>query len=399
MSFRKDAERTIRNLTHGSIAMLNALSIVPSHHMPTITHITLFPLSIPLKAPFVTSLGALEAVEGVIVRITTSEGLVGWGECNPFWSINGETQETCLTVGKHLAKALNGHDAADIEGAHRIMDRLIFGNNSIKSAFDIACYDIASQAAGLSLYRFLGGAENRTLITDYTVSLGSKEKMAADAQVIIGNGFQVIKVKLGGGAQEDVERILAIRAGIGDEIPLRIDANQGWSPEQAILVLNALGDANIQHCEEPIPRWQFMEMRRVKEASPIPIMADESCCDHNDAKRLIDLGACQRFNIKLGKSGGLFKAKKIIALAEAAGMEVQIGGFLESRLAWTAAAHLALTSDAVRYCDMDTPLMFTVDPVHGGLTYGAGGSVTVPSGIGLGATIRPAHVQGVVEVR
>lgn len=367
--------------------------------MPTITRIALFPLTIPLKAPFVTSLGALEAVENVIVRITTNESFVGWGECNPFWSINGETQETCLAVGKHIAKALIGHDAADIEGLHTRMDRLIFANNSIKSAFDIACHDIAAQAAGLPLYRFLGGTGNRTLITDYTVSLGTKEKMAADALVIISNGFQVIKVKLGGGAQEDIERILAIRAAIGEEIPLRIDANQGWSPEQAILVLNALGDANIQHCEEPIPRWQFMEMRRVKEASPIPIMADESCCDHNDAKRLIDLGACQRFNIKLGKSGGLFKAKKIIALAEAAGMEVQIGGFLESRLAWTAAAHLALTSEAVRFCDMDTPLMFTADPVNGGLTYGPGGSIIVPSTGGLGASIDPAYVRGVIDVR
>ncbi|MGV3636188.1 MAG: mandelate racemase/muconate lactonizing enzyme family protein, partial [Flavobacteriales bacterium] len=181
--------------------------------------------------------------------------------------------------------------------------------------------------------------------------------------------------------------------------PLRIDANQGWSPEQAILVLNALGDSNIQHCEEPIPRWQFMELRRVKEASPIPIMADESCCDHHDAERLIDLGACQRFNITLGKSGGLYKAKKIIALAEAAGLEVQIGGFLESRLAWTAAAHLAMTSDTVRYCDMDTPLMFTDDPVVGGLTYGARGTITVPPTLGLGATIDPVHLSDGVVVR
>ncbi|MBL7952964.1 MAG: dipeptide epimerase [Flavobacteriales bacterium] len=367
--------------------------------MPTITHIDLFPLSIPLKAPFVTSLGALEAVESVIVRITTNDSLVGWGECNPFWSINGETQETCLAVGKHIARVLVGHDATEIEGLHGKMDRMIFANNSIKSAFDIACHDIAAQAAGLPLYRFLGGATKRPLITDYTVSLGTKEKMAADALVIIRNGFQVIKVKLGGGAQEDIERILAIRAAIGEDVPLRIDANQGWSPEQAVLVLNALGDANIQHCEEPIPRWQFMEMRRVKEASPIPIMADESCCDHNDAGRLIDLGACQRFNIKLGKSGGLFKAKRIIALAEAAGLEVQIGGFLESRLAWTAAAHLALTSNAVRFCDMDTPLMFTADPVQGGLTYGAGGSITVPSTVGLGASIDPSYLRGVIEVR
>lgn len=360
--------------------------------MPTITHIDLFPLRIPLKAPFITSLGALEAVESVIVCITTNDGLVGWGECNPFWAINGETQETCMAVGKHLANALIGHDATDIEGLHARMDRLIFGNNSIKSAFDIACHDIAAQAAGMPLYRFLGGIVNRTLVTDYTVSLGTKEKMAFDAQAVVRNGFQAIKVKLGGGAQEDIERVLTIRVAIGEEIPLRIDANQGWLPEQAIQVLNALGGANIQHCEEPIARWQFMELRRVKEASPIPIMADESCCDHHDAGRLVALGACQRFNIKLGKSGGLFKAKKIIALAEAAGMEVQIGGFLESRLAWTAAAHLALTSDAVQYCDMDTPLMFTADPVVGGLTYRPGGQIEVPATPGLGARPGPAWI-------
>ena len=362
--------------------------------MTRIVRIELYPLGIPLKAPFITSLGSLDVVESVIARVTTKNGPIGWGECDPFWSINGETQETCMAVGKHLAKALLGRDPTDIEGAHRIMDRLIFGNNSIKSAFDIACHDIAAQAAGKPLYEFLGGTTRRVLITDYTVSLGSSKKMAADAQEIVRNGFTVIKVKLGGSAEEDIARIGAIRAAIGNGIPLRIDANQGWSPEQAILILNALGDANIQHCEEPIPRWQFMEMRRVKESSPIPIMADESCCDHHDAERLIALGACQRFNVKLGKSGGLFKAKKIIALAEAAGMQVQIGGFLESRLAWTAAAHLALTSPAVRFCDMDTPLMFTADPVLGGITYGPGGTITVPNGPGLGASIDPAFLQG-----
>ncbi|MBK6831465.1 MAG: dipeptide epimerase [Flavobacteriales bacterium] len=359
-----------------------------------ITRSELFPVRIPLKAPFVTSLGSLTEVESVVLRATTDDGLIGWGECNPFWSISGETQETCLAVGKHLAKALVGHQASDIEGAHRIMDRLIFGNNCIKSAFDIALHDIASQAAGLPLYRFLGGKDNRPLITDYTVSLGSTEKMAADALDIVRNGFTVIKVKLGGAHPEDIARILAIRSAIGDAILLRIDANQGWTPEQAILVLNALCDANIQHCEEPIPRWQFMEMRRVREVSPIPIMADESCCDHHDAERLIALDACQRFNIKLGKSGGLFKAKKIIALAERAGMEVQIGGFLESRLAWTAAAHLALISPAVCYCDMDTPLMFTADPVLGGISYGPGGTITLPNTHGLGAYIDPSYLRG-----
>ena len=357
-----------------------------------ITRFELFPLRIPLKAPFVTSLGALTEVESVVLRATTNDGLVGWGECNPFWSINGETQETCLAVGKHLAKVLSGYDSTDIEGAHRAMDRLIFGNNSIKSAFDIALHDLAAQEASMPLWKFLGATNGRPLMTDYTVSLGSPEKMAADALAVAQNGFQVIKVKLGGDPREDIARVLAIREAIGDGIPLRIDANQGWTPEQAILVLNALGEENIQHCEEPILRWQFMEMRRVREASPIPIMADESCCDHHDAERLITLGACQRFNVKLGKSGGLFKARKIIALAEAAGMQVQIGGFLESRLAWTAAAHLALISPAVRFCDMDTPLMFTADPVRNGITYGTGGTITHPNTPGLGASFDPSFL-------
>jgi L-alanine-DL-glutamate epimerase-like enolase superfamily enzyme len=292
-------------------------------------------------------------------------------------------------VGRHLAAALIGHDVLDIEGAHGRMDRLIFGNSSIKSAFDIALHDLAAQVADLPLWKYLGGERYFDPITDYTVSLGDPERMAADAEAIVAAGFPVIKVKLGGAGDLDIRRIRAIRSRV-PSIPLRIDANQGWDPDTAIEVLNALADAGIEHCEEPIPRWRFMELRRVKEASPIPIMADESCCDHHDAARLIALGACQRFNIKLGKSGGLFKARKIIALAAGAGMTVQVGGFLESRLAWSASAALALTDPCVQYCDMDTPLMFTADPVVGGIGYHPGGRIRLPEVAGLGASIDPA---------
>jgi L-alanine-DL-glutamate epimerase-like enolase superfamily enzyme len=364
----------------------------------TIHRVSLHPLGIPLKAPFVTSLGAITEVANVVVQVHTREGRTGWGECSPFWTINGETQETCLAVGVHLAKALLGHEAADIEGAHALMDRLIFGNNSIKSAFDIALHDLAAQHADLPLWRFLGGERYFDPVTDYTVSLGEPERMAADAEAIVAAGFPVIKVKLGGPGDLDIRRIRAIRSKIAS-IPLRIDANQAWDPDTAIRVLNALADAGIEHCEEPIARWRFMELRRVREASPIPIMADESCCDHHDAERLIALGACQRFNIKLGKSGGLFKARKIIELAAGAGMTVQVGGFLESRLAWSASAALALSHPCVRYCDMDTPLMFTSDPVVGGITYGPGGRITLPQSLGLGASLGTGHAaEGVITI-
>ncbi|MBA4322770.1 MAG: dipeptide epimerase, partial [Odoribacter sp.] len=151
--------------------------------------------------------------------------------------------------------------------------------------------------------------------------------------------------------------------------------------------LIALSHYNIQFCEEPIPKWNFMELPRIKTLSPIPIMADESCCDHHDAKRLIDIAACDYFNVKLGKSSGIFDALKIVHLAEQAGIKIQVGGFLESRLGFTASAHFALTSENIVYCDFDTPLMFMEDPVAGGITYGPKGAVTVPDKPGLGASV------------
>jgi L-alanine-DL-glutamate epimerase-like enolase superfamily enzyme len=274
------------------------------------------------------------------------------------------------------------------------MDKTIYANTSIKSAFDMALYDIAAQHAGVPLYQFLGGAKNKVLETDMTVSIGDPQKMRDDAVRFLKEGFPAIKVKLGGTKEDDVQRIRAIREGIGAEHPLRIDANQGWdTADYAIEVLQALGEFNIEHCEEPISRYRFMELSRVSAASPIPIMADESCGDDRDAERLIQLKACQLFNIKLGKSGGFFRAKRIAGLGAEAGMHMQVGGFMESRLGMTASAHLALSNDHIHHCDFDTPLMFTEDPVIGGIRYMEKGVIDVPDVPGLGAVIDESYLR------
>ena len=136
-----------------------------------------------------------------------------------------------------------------------------------------------------------------------------------------------------------------------------------------------------------------MELSQVSKQSPIMVMADESCCDHHDAKRLIDLDASPAFNVKLGKSSGIYKAMKIIRLAEQVGIQLQVGGFLESRIGFTASAHLALASEAVRFCDFDTPLMFCDDPVVGGIWYGENGLVTIPDSPGLGASLDESYLK------
>jgi L-Ala-D/L-Glu epimerase len=353
----------------------------------TIQQVELYKLSIPLIEPFVTSLGRDDNAENVLVKIITKAGITGFGECSPYMPINGESIDTCYAVGQYFAQLLKGKNALAIEECIVAMDKLIYGNTSIKSAFDMALYDIASQNAGLPLYKFLGGSNDKTIITDYTVSIGDPKKMAADAMKIKAEGYPAIKIKLGNNGELDVARIKAIRESVGNTIPLRIDANQGWSVEEAIKTLQALGKYDIQHCEEPIARWNFMQLPRVKRESPIPIMADECCGDEHDAERLIALNACDYFNIKLGKSGGIFKALKMVKLAEQAHIRLQVGAMLESRLAMTAFAHFSLCSPIIEHFDFDTALMFSEDPVSGGIVYEKNGVVKVPEVIGLGARV------------
>jgi len=363
-----------------------------------ISSIDIYKSPIKLKEPFVISLGPLEYALNVVVVIHTNKGISGWGECSPFMAINGESMDTAFVVAQYLAQALKAKNALDIENCTTILNKTIYANSSIKSAFDMALYDIASQNAGLPLYKFLGGEKNKQIFTDYTVSLGSPDKMVKDALSIKAKGFTVMKVKLGENGEKDVERVRLIREAIGMEMPMRIDANQGWDVKEAIETLKKLNIYNIQLCEEPIARWKFMDLSLIRAASVIPIMADESCCDHHDAERLLQLNACDFLNIKLGKSGGIRNALKIIELAGEKKTQIQIGGFLESRLAFTASAHLALTSNLIVHFDFDTPLMFVEDPVIGGISYGSKGEITIPESPGLGAKMDQTYLAKLEKV-
>lgn len=357
-----------------------------------ITSIEIYKLCIPLKQPFVISLGAQYDADNILVIIRTNKGISGYGECSPYMSINGESMDTCFIVGQYLAAALKGKDPLQIKDCIATMDRIITRNESIKSAFDMALYDIAAQEAGVPLYQFLGGSKNKLISTDMTVGLGSAEKMAAEALQYKNEGFPSIKVKLGTTTAEDVARIKAIRDAIGNELPLRIDANQGWDVQTAIKTLQALKDFGIEHCEEPIARWNFMQLPEVRKNSPIKIMSDESCFDEHDAERLAKLNACDYFNIKLGKSGGIYHALQIIEVAKANKIKLQVGCFMESRLAITALVHFAYCSDLIVHYDLDTPLMLKEDPIVGGMQFKENGLVEIDEAVGIGATVDEGYL-------
>ena len=256
----------------------------------------------------------------------------------------------------------------------------------------MALYDIVSKQAGQPLYQFLGGGK-KPLQTDLTIGIASPERMAEQAKEFVQKGVQILKIKLGKNADEDIERIKMIRQVIDKKIQLRVDANQGWSFNDAVTVLNGIHEFNIQFCEQPMRTWDDPLLPDLKNLSPIPIMADESVFDHYDAERLLRANACSYVNIKFAKSGGIIEATKINQVCEDLNVHCMMGGMLESRLALTAFAHFATAHPNIKFYDMDTCMLgHKIDPVKGGVVY-KGFMLELPDTPGIGADIDESFLQ------
>lgn len=359
-----------------------------------IIKIEIIPIQIALTEPFVISKGALTHARNTVIKIYSSNGLYGIGECCPYRTIHGETQTGTVAFARDIAAALIGEDPSQIRRLVHIMDKMIAGNASVKCAFDLALYDLAAKTAELPLYKYLQGHRGKKIYTDNTVSLLEKEKMAEKALHFKEMGFPVLKVKLGERpSAKDVDRIVAIRKAIGDDLPIRIDANQAWNYLEAKRALGAMADLNIEHCEEPIIAGNIADQIRLNAASPIPIMADETVFSHRDALEVVSTHAADLINIKLGKSGGICHGMKIAAITEAAGMYCQVGSFSECRVGISALVHFDMVWDHIIHHDLDSPLMLSEDPVIGGLQYGKDWEVTVDDTHGHGADFDPVFLK------
>jgi len=356
----------------------------------TITAVEIYKLNIARQTQFRIAIGVFDTVQNILVRIHASDGRYGLGEGAPLPFLCGETQATAFEASKELAGLLIGRDPYAIETRMQELGSYLVHNTTARSAFDMALYDLLAKRAGLPLYALLGG-EKRSFYTDETIGIDTPEAMAEEALDAKKRGFVAIKVKLGTGWPGDVARIQAIRDAVGEEPLLRIDANQGWDPVTAEQILQELARFDIQYCEEPVAHWNNEALRRVRDKSPIPIMADESLFDHHDAFRLASMGACDYFNIKLAKSGGIHTALKINAVAEAAGIQCMVGCMSETRLGLTAAAHLVSARPNIAFADLDSAFGKT-DVVEGGITYD-GGDITLPNTPGHGADIKPEFLE------
>ena len=361
-----------------------------------ITHTEIYRYTIPM-VPFTIATGTMRHAQNIFIRIHTNEGLIGVGECSAFPMIAGETQATCFELAKDFAACWKNKSALEIDQRLDELDALIYRNYTAKSAFDLALHDLAAKAANLPLYQFLGGT-NRTVESDLTIGIGTPEEMAATAREFISKEVHIIKVKLGKDVATDVERIRQIREAVGPAMKLRIDANQGWSYEDAILALTQLAPYNIEFCEQPMRSWNDELLPELCKRSPIPLMADESVFTHRDAERLIRNNACAYINIKFAKSGGIREALRINQVAEKNGIACMMGGMLESRLALTAKVHVAIACKNIQFYDLDTCLLgHLTDPVVGGAQF-KGMELSVNDQPGIGADVSESFLSGLEKV-
>lgn len=347
--------------------------------------------------PFTIATGTMDYAQNLFIRIHTSEGITGVGECSAFPMIVGETQATCFEMAKDFARLWKNKPASDIDTRLQELDLFTAGNYTAKSAFDLALYDIAAKKANQPLYQYLGG-ERKLIESDLTIGIGTPENMAQTAREFVAKGVNIIKVKLGKKPADDIERIRQIREAIGYNTQLRIDANQGWSYDDAVTALTALGQYDIQFCEQPMRRWNDELLPALCKLSPIPVMADESVFTHHDAERIIRNKACASINIKFAKSGGIHEALKINEVAEKNEIPCMMGGMLESRVALTAKVHFAMAKNNVKFYDLDTCLIGHIeDPVTGGVSY-QGMQLQLTDAPGIGADVDPAYLKKLEQV-
>ncbi|WP_214321989.1 mandelate racemase/muconate lactonizing enzyme family protein [Nonomuraea sediminis] len=362
-----------------------------------ISAVDVFAVRLPLREPFVISYGTFPDVPTVLVRVRTAEGAQGWGEATPDAFVTGESYASTTATVRDLAPVFIGHDARDLESAHREMDARVTGVPTAKAAFDIALHDLTARIAGLPVWALLGGRTKDHLAISRVVSMREPGQMAEDAAAHVAAGFRTVKIKVGSDPLLDARRVAAVREAVGPETGIKVDVNQGWqSAGRAIAAIRACEPYRALYFEQPVAAWDLEGLADVRHATGATIMVDEGCHTARDLLRIAGLRAADMVNIKLMKCGGLLPGVKLNAIAEAAGIGAMVGTMVESSIASAAGLHLAIALANIRNAEMGGPLLTAADIGDAGSWY-AVDRITVPDRPGLGITVDETALKSFTE--
>jgi len=329
---------------------------------------------LPIDGSFTISRGSKTAVETVVVRVRDEAGQTGVGAAAPDPHY-GETADTvCAVLSDLLDVVETVDDPLALDRIERGLAGVVRDNPAARAAVSVACHDLATRRLGVPLYRYLGLDANRAPPTSYTVPIDDPAAMSETAADAVDAGYEVLKVKLG--TERDRQLVEAVRDAAPDAT-VRVDANEAWTPAEAIRKSEWLADYGVEFVEQPVPAEDHAGLKRVTERSALPIAADESCVTLPDVARVAD--RADIVNLKLMKCGGVREAVRMVHAARAHGLEVMLGCMVESTASIAAACHLAPLVD---YADLDGALLLAEDP-YDGPSY-AGGTLTLPERPGTG---------------
>jgi len=342
----------------------------------------------------------------VLVKIY-ADGVVGYGQIRPISPGHFMPDTVYSMVGAitdFYGPRLLGLDIFDVESVVTMFDRMLPANANARAAIDHALHDAMGKATKRPVYSLLGGLCQKQIPLEWSVS------MADDPQMMVGDatqaveqfGIRVLCLKAGSkaGWKEDLKKFAAVRKAVGDDVVIGIDPNEAWSVDTTIRAIQEFAKYELGYIEQPVKRHDLAGMAAIRrEAHGIPLLADEGCMTVENAYALAHHEACDVFCIKLYKVGGFGPAKKIAAVAEAANLQVNIGGLaVWSQLEAAAGVHFYASLPVHRVMPAAEFIgglgLMGPDPLVSETDFVVrDGHVSVPGGAGLGVRIDDRSVE------
>jgi len=351
-----------------------------------IEKIALKKLEMPYTKPLVTATNNFTVARGLLVTVVTKVGVEGYGYADLFPRA-GETVETAQHVIESvLMSKVIGNELEDLGRIRADIDHALTGHPRAKSALESAMIDALARSYHIPLYVMLGGKYRGEIKVIKMVSVGDPDAMAEEAKALVRDGL-ALKLKVSGKIDKDLPRVAAVRKAVGDDVFIKIDANEAYDAKTAIRLAKALADLGVEVFEQPVPRDQFDALSEVKKNSPIKIEADQSCRSFADAQTLIKNRMVDSINTGIPKVGSLGEVRRIAELCEANGIRCALSNTAGSMVGDAAAVHLAASVPGIApLCELGEFEVITGDPFFGMSV--DKGTISVPNSDGLGVNLR-----------
>ncbi len=350
-------------------------------------------LKLPFLSPIRHNLATHQGSENIVVKVTTQDAATGYGEGVPRAFVTGEGLRDSLTFLREvLAPAALGLAFSSLQevlpGLAQFGQRV--GAARYPAAFcalEMATLDAAGHTWNRPVADFFGGLQRDQIIYSAVIPMASPQQLVQYFNLVRIARMSCLKLKVG--AANDLEVLKVARDALGEDIDIRVDANAAWSPSEAIRHIQAMEPFHISAVEQPVAKDDFAGLKQVREAVALPLIADESLCTLDDAQRLIELEACQIFNLRLSKCGGLGNAARLARMAQEAGILCQLGCHVgETSILAAAGRHFALSAPPLKYVEGSfAPMLLIKDPVAVPVCFGHGGVAAALPGPGLGIRV------------